>query len=98
MWVQGWLPLGFIIALALSFMNVKVAMLVTLLWSFLVEVAFVTSGQLVSLGPKSTWFGAVQHYVPNLAEIGILVLGISMAALLFQLMGLFINTRSSIAK
>lgn len=98
MWVQGWLPLGFIIALALSFMNVKVAMLVTLLWSFLAEVAFVTCGQLVSLGPKSTWFGAVQHYVPNLAEIGILILGISMAALLFQLMGLFINTRSSIAK
>jgi len=62
------------------------------------EVAFVISGQLVSLGPISTWFGAIQHYVPNLAEIGILVLGISVAALLFQLMRLFINTHSSIAK
>ncbi|WP_253182341.1 hypothetical protein [Aeromonas sp. DNP9] len=98
MWVQGWLPLGFLITLALSFMNMKVAMLVSLLCCFLAEVAFVTSGQLASLGPKATWFGAVQHYVPNLAEIGILVLGISMAALLFQLMGLFINTRSSTAK
>jgi len=55
---------------------------VAILW---VELAFVITGQMVSLGPLTTWYGAVQEYRPNLAEVGILVLGIAVAAALFQL-------------
>jgi molybdopterin-containing oxidoreductase family membrane subunit len=53
--------------------------------SLWVALAFVITGQMASLGPMATWYGAVQVYRPNLAEVGILVLGIAVAAALFQL-------------
>jgi len=55
---------------------------VAILW---IELVFVITGQSASLGPMTAWYGTVQAYLPNLAEIGILVLGIAVAAALFQL-------------
>jgi molybdopterin-containing oxidoreductase family membrane subunit len=84
-WVEVWMIAPFA-AVALFGGNLPrsaaALIAVAILW---VELVFVITGQMVSLGPLTTWYGAVQEYRPNLAEVGILVLGIAVAAALFQL-------------
>ena len=63
----------------------RIAAALTAVASLWIEMAFVITGQTATLGPMETWYGEVQKYWPNLAEVGILVLGISVAAALFQL-------------
>ena len=84
-WVEVWMIAAFAaVALFGGRFPLAAATLiaVAILW---VELAFVITGQAVSLGPMATWYGAVQEYRPNLAEVGILVLGIAVSAALFQL-------------
>ena len=87
--LQGWVELWMIIPFAAVALfgervprTAAALIAVAVLW---VELAFVITGQSVSLGPMTSWYGTVQAYRPNLAEIGILVLGIAVAAALFQL-------------
>ena len=84
-WVEVWMiaPLAVVALFGGHLPRTAAALIaVAILW---VELAFVITGQMASLGPMATWYDAVQEYRPNLAEVGILVLGIAVAAALFQL-------------
>lgn len=60
------------------------AVIATSLW---IEPAFVIGGQMASLGPMATGFGPMQGYLPNLPEVAIFILGISVAPALIRLDG-----------
>ena len=87
--LQGWVVVWMIVPFAAVALfgervprTAAALIAVAVLW---IELVFVITGQSVSLGPMTAWYGTVQAYQPNLAEIGILVLGIAVAAALFQL-------------
>ncbi|MDX1302897.1 hypothetical protein [Photobacterium sp.] len=82
-WVALWMPLLLLVALMTYQAKPAISAMVALPTLLLVELAFVTQGQLQVLGPKQTWLGAMQSYQPNLAEIGIFVFGCSVAYLCF---------------
>ena len=84
-WVEGWMILPFAAVAFFGGRLPRTAAGLTAAASLWIELAFVITGQTVSLGPMATWYGAAQAYLPNLAEVGILVLGIAVAAALFQL-------------
>jgi len=84
-WVEGWMIAPFAAVALFGGRLPRTAAALIAVASLLVELAFVITGQMVSLGPMATWYGTVQEYWPNLAEVGILVLGIAVAAALFQL-------------
>jgi hypothetical protein len=46
---------------------------------------FVIGGQIFTLGPKMTWFGVAQFYIPNIYEYGALIFGMSVAWLVYSL-------------
>ncbi|NNJ95426.1 MAG: polysulfide reductase [Halobacteria archaeon] len=87
--LQGWVTVWMIAPLAVVALFggrlPRTAAALVAAVSLWVVLAFVITGQMVTLGPMATWYGAVQAYRPNLAEVGILVLGIAVAAALFQL-------------
>jgi len=87
--LQGWVEVWMIVPFAAVALfggrvprTAAALIAVAILW---IELVFVITGQSASLGPMTAWYGTVQAYLPNLAEIGILVLGIAVAAALFQL-------------
>ncbi len=84
-WVEGWMIVPFAAVALFGDRLPRTAAIVLVAASLWIELAFVITGQMVSLGPMATWYGAAQTYLPNLAEVGILVLGIAVAAALFQL-------------
>ncbi|MEH6534213.1 MAG: hypothetical protein V7735_23165 [Photobacterium frigidiphilum] len=82
-WVGFWMPLLLLVALMTYQAKPAISAMIALPTLLLVELAFVIQGQLQVLGPKQTWLGAMQSYQPNLAEVGILVFGCSVAYLSF---------------
>lgn len=82
-WVALWMPLLLLVALITYQTKPAISAMVALPTLLLVELAFVIQGQLQVLGPKQTWLGAMQSYQPNLAEVGILIFGCSVAYLCF---------------
>ena len=84
-WVDAWMIVPFVLV-ALFGARLPSAgaalIVVSALW---VELTFIITGQTAALGPMTTWHGHVQGYQPNLAEFGILVLGLAVAAALYQL-------------
>lgn len=89
-WVNPLMFVLFAVASLFSQHLPKQAALLTLATCLWTELAFVTAGQLQSLGPKAGWFGTGQTYTPNLPEIGILVFGIGTALLSYQIMKLMV--------
>jgi hypothetical protein len=84
-WAKVWMLIPFIaIGYALD-RAPRLLAAVGLLGTFAVHYSFIVTGQLVALGPKANWHGDVQSYAPNLPELLILVLGISVAAALIKL-------------
>jgi molybdopterin-containing oxidoreductase family membrane subunit len=75
----------FALAAAIGGFVRRTASLLAIAGAFWVVYRFVITGQLQALGPAETWFGAVQAYVPNLPELAVLVLGLSVAAALIKL-------------
>jgi hypothetical protein len=86
-WVFPLAPLVFIVVIPLLTHTHRILAVVPLIMSLWVELAFVTQGQINTLGPKATWFGTSQVYIPNLPEVGILVFGISVGYIVFILAG-----------
>jgi hypothetical protein len=84
-WASIWMLLPFILALVLLQYAPRVLALIGILGVLWVQYSFIITGQLVSLGPAANWFGDVQTYRPNVAEVLILVLGIAVAAALIKL-------------
>ncbi|WP_051303462.1 hypothetical protein [Psychromonas aquimarina] len=84
-WVQLWMPLLLLGALLAYKVKPALSALIALPTVLLVELFFVIQGQMQVLGPKQTWLGAVQSYMPNTAEIAILIFGCSVAYLCFFL-------------
>ena len=84
-WVEGWMIVPYVIVALFGESMPRTAAGLIAVASLWVQLAFVIAGQMVSLGPMAAWHGAVQTYHPNLAEFGILVHGIAVAAALFQL-------------
>ncbi len=85
-WVELWMIAPFALVALFGGRLPRSSALLVAVASLWVELAFVITGQIVSLGPMATWYGAAaQAYRPNIAEVGILVLGIAVAAALFQL-------------
>ena len=84
-WVKGWMIVPFAAVALFGGRLQRTAAALIVVTSLWIVLAFVITGQMVSLEPMVTWYGAVQEYRPNLAEVGILMLGIAVAAALFQL-------------
>lgn len=82
-WVRLWMPLLLVVAALIYKAMPAISAIIALPTLLLVELAFVIQGQLLVLGPQQTWFGVMQSYQPNLAEVGILVFGCSVAYLCF---------------
>lgn len=82
-WVAPWMPLLMICVLATYKTMPVVAASIAMPTLLLIELGFIIQGQLAVMGPKQSWFGSLQSYVPNTAEIGILVFGCSVAYLCF---------------
>lgn len=85
-WVGWWMPVLLLLALIGYQAVPAISALIALPVLLLIELAFVVQGQLQVLGPKQSWLGMVQNYAPNMAEIGILVFGCSVAYLCFYLL------------
>ena len=79
-WVEVWMIAPFAIVVLFGGRLPRSAAVLIAAASLWVELAFVITGQMTSLGPMATWYGAAQAYRPNLAEVAILVLGIAVAA------------------
>lgn len=90
----GWVnPLMFVLFAAAALAGgvaARIAGALALIGSFWVLYGFIISGQLVVQGPMVGWYGEVTSFAPNLAEWAILVLGISVAAAVYQLGRLFL--------
>ena len=63
----------------------RISAALVMIGSFWVLYGFIITGQLVVQGPMVGWYGKVTSFAPNLAEVAILVLGISVAAAVYQL-------------
>ncbi len=85
-WVNPGIFILFAISALISLQAPRLAALLTLVASLWTELAFVVGGQLTTLGPKTTWLGVEQTYLPNLPELGILVFGIGTALLILKVM------------
>ncbi|EOW9398006.1 hypothetical protein ACXAJL_001977 [Vibrio cholerae] len=83
-----WLPIVSVLGVALAWLLVKtlpkISASLLLASVFSIELAFVIQGQNYVLGPKNTWFGTSINYSPNIAEIGILVFGVSIAVIAYN--------------
>jgi molybdopterin-containing oxidoreductase family membrane subunit len=83
-----WLPIVSVLGVALAWLLVKtlpkISASLLLASVFSIELAFVIQGQNYVLGPKTTWFGISINYSPNIAEIGILVFGVSIAVIAYN--------------
>jgi hypothetical protein len=90
----GWVnPLMFVLFAAAALAGVaasRVAGAVVMAASFWVLYSFIITGQLAVQGPMIGWYGEVTSFAPNLAEIAILVLGVSVAAAVYHLGRLFL--------
>lgn len=84
-WVNGLMIAPFLVVALFGGRLPHTASVLTAAAALWVELTFIITGQSVTLGPMSTWFGTIQEYQPNLAEFGIFVLGFAVAAALFQL-------------
>jgi molybdopterin-containing oxidoreductase family membrane subunit len=84
-WVQWWMVLPFLAAALFGGRVPRVMAALVILSSLWIELSFVITGQLATLGPMATWFGPVQSYLPNVPEIGIFVLGLAVAAAILKL-------------
>ncbi|WP_413282399.1 hypothetical protein [Vibrio sp. MA40-2] len=84
-----WLQVISILGIALAWLLIKylpkLSASFVLASIFSIELAFVIQGQLFVLGPKTTWFGKSVEYSANIAEIGVLVLGVSIAVIAYNL-------------
>lgn len=98
-WASIWMPALFlVVAVGMDHAPRSLAAL-ALIGTLGVHYSFIITGQLVSLGPKASWFGAMQQFRPNLAELLILVLGIAVAAALIKLgRQLLIDRRGGVAE
>ena len=86
-WVDPWMLAPLVVALLLGGRAPRLMAALVVAASLWIETAFVIGGQLASLGPVATWFGTVQGYLPNLSELAIFILGVSVAAALVRLGG-----------
>jgi len=89
-WASVWMLVPFILALVLLPYAPRVLAFIAIVGVLWVQYSFIITGQLVSLGQKAHWYGAVQSYQPNIPEALILVLGIAVAAALIKLGGRFL--------
>jgi len=86
-WIDPWMLAPLVAALLLSGRALRLMAALVVAASLWIEIAFVIGGQLISLGPVATWFGTVQGYLPNISELAIFILGVSVAAALVRLGG-----------
>ncbi len=93
-WVALWMPVLMIGALASYRAMPVIAALVAMPTLLLIELSFVIQGQLIVLGPKQSWLGTLQSYIPNMAEIGILAFGCSVAYLCFFVLSRILELKS----
>mgnify|MGYP003668588888 FL=1 len=82
-WVALWMPILMVGALASYRAMPVLAALIAMPTLLFIELSFVIQGQLLVLGPKQTWLGSLQSYAPNMAEMGILAFGCSVAYLCY---------------
>ncbi len=92
-WVSLWMPALLICALLIYQSYPAFSALVAMPTLLIIELSFVIQGQLIVLGPKQTWLGVFQSYMPNVAEVGILVFGCSVAYLCFFVLCRTLNHR-----
>lgn len=83
-WASVWLALPLIVAAVFVQRAPRPMSLVVILGVLAIEYSVIVTGQLVSLGPAATWFGAVQSYRPNAAELAVFGLGVAVAAALIR--------------
>jgi hypothetical protein len=97
----GWVnPLMFVLFAAAALAGVaasRVAGAVVMAASFWVLYSFIITGQLAVQGPMIGWYGEVTSFAPNLAEVAILILGVSVAAAVYQLGRLTLLEGSEVA-
>ncbi len=93
----GWVnPLMFLLFAAAALAGgaaSRIAGALVMIGSFWVLYGFIITGQLAVQGPMVGWYGEVTSFAPNLAEWAILLLGISVAAAVYQLGKLFLLER-----
>lgn len=89
-WVNPIMPLLFAVTAIAGGMAPRVAAALTLVGSFWLLFSFVITGQLWVLGANTSFFGEVSSFSPNLAEAGTVVLGLSVAATLYNLGRMFL--------
>ncbi|MDZ7842762.1 MAG: polysulfide reductase [Gammaproteobacteria bacterium] len=89
-WVNPIMPLLFAATAIAGGMVPRAAAALTLVGSFWVLFSFVITGQLWVLGANTSFFGEVSSFSPNLAEAGTIVLGLSVAAALYNLGRMFL--------
>ena len=85
-WVYILMPVLLLVAAWLYTNKPVIALVIgvpVILW---VELAFVVQAQMEVLGPNQTWLGTTQTYVPNVAEVGILLMGCSIAYLCYYVL------------
>ena len=63
----------------------RIAAALAVIGSFSVLYGFIITGQLAVQGPQVGWYGEIVSFTPNLAELAILILGVSVAAAVFNL-------------
>jgi len=86
-WAALWMPILLLFAFIAYHAKPALSAIIALPTLLITELAFIIQGQVQVLGPKQTWLGAVQSYQPNLAELGILAFGCSIAYLCFVALG-----------
>lgn len=84
-WVEPSMPVLFALAALIAGAVPRIAATVTLIACFWTLFGFVIDGQRWVLGDNTNFFGEFVSFTPNLAEAATLVLGLSVAAALYNL-------------
>ncbi len=84
-WVDPSMPVLFALAALVGGVVPRIAATVTLVACFWTLYGFVIAGQRWVFGANTSFFGEVVTFTPNLAEAATLVLGLSVAAALYNL-------------
>jgi hypothetical protein len=96
-WVNPLMVVLFAIVALAGGAAARAAAALAMIGSFWVLYSFIITGQLAVQGPMVGWYGEITSFMPNLAEIAILVLGISVAGAVYHLGKLFLLDGGSAA-
>lgn len=89
-WVNPAMPVLFAVAAIAGGAAPRIAAALTVVGCFWVLFSFIIVGQLWVLGASTSFFGELASFSPNLAEAGALLLGLSVAAALYNLGRVFL--------